>query len=60
MLPVTSLNGITIGDGKVGKIFQSLLDKWSNNVGVDIKNQIQTWNGKSSSTGTTPYQFRSK
>ena len=60
MLPVTSLNGITIGDGKVGKMFQSLLDKWSNNVGVDIKNQIQTWNGKSTPTGTTPYQFRSK
>ena len=43
MLPVTSLNGIPIGDGKIGKWFNSILSKWSNLVGVDIKQQIQEW-----------------
>jgi len=43
MLPVTSLNGIPIGDGKVGLTFQTILNKWSENVGVDIKQQIQQW-----------------
>ncbi len=43
MLPVTSLNGIQIGDGKVGMIYQSLLEEWGSRVGVDIKKQIQDW-----------------
>ena len=43
MLPVTSLNGIQIGDGKPGMMYGALLDMWSKNVGVDIKKQIQDW-----------------
>ncbi len=43
MLPVTSLNGIQIGDGKPGMIYESLLGMWSDNMGVDIKKQIQDW-----------------
>ena len=34
--PTTGL----IGDGKVGKIYSKLLKKWSNNTGVNIKQQI--------------------
>jgi len=43
MLPVTSLNGIQIGDGKPGIMYGALLDMWSKNVGVDIQKQIQDW-----------------
>lgn len=43
MLPVTSLNGQPIGDGKVGGMFNDLLSKWSKEVGVDIRKQILEW-----------------
>ena len=57
MLPVTSLNGVPIGDGKVGEVFNSILREWSSEVGVDIKAQIQAWdNGEN--VGTTIYSFR--
>ena len=63
MLPVTKLNGLPIGDGKVGSVFNSILKAWSENTGVDISKQIQTWNntdGASSSDAPTPYRFKSK
>ena len=63
MLPVTKLNGLPIGDGKVGSVFNSILKVWSENTGVDISKQIQTWNntdGASSSDAPTPYRFKSK
>lgn len=59
MLPVTSLNGVTIGTGEIGKIFKLLISKWSENVDVDIVSQIKSWN-YGSQTGITPYQFRNK
>ena len=34
MLPVTSLNGLSIGNGKVGEIFNKMLNCWSKSVGV--------------------------
>jgi branched-subunit amino acid aminotransferase/4-amino-4-deoxychorismate lyase len=40
LMPVTAINGAAIGDGKPGRIFQRLLDSWSEMVGVDIKQQI--------------------
>jgi len=46
MLPVTSLNGIQIGDGKPGIMYGALLDMWSKNVGVDIQKQIQDWDNE--------------
>ncbi|MDG1737040.1 MAG: aminotransferase class IV [Paracoccaceae bacterium] len=63
MLPVTSLNGLPIGDGQVGRAFKSILDQWSKNVGVDIEQQIKNWNKGDSSkgiSGPTPYSFKSK
>jgi branched-chain amino acid aminotransferase len=63
MLPVTSLNGCDIGDGKVGKFFSNLLAAWSKEVGVDIKKQILAWNSDGSggeTDGPTPYQFKNK
>ena len=60
MLPVTKLNGLSIGDGKVGGVFNKMLKTWSLQVGLDIKCQIQSWNkkdAKSAHNAPTPYQF---
>ena len=61
ILPTVSLQGIKIGDGKMGHITAALLKKWSDNVGVDIKKQIQNYGKeveKLSSKAPTPYQFK--
>ncbi len=60
MLPVTSINSIAIGSGKVGPVFSKLLSAWSANVNVDIKSQIQSWSSPNAAKGPTPYQFKSK
>jgi len=57
MLPVTSLNGIEIGDGKPGPIYNENLSYWSRSVGVDIKSQIQAWD-KGAVIGPSPYKFK--
>ena len=44
MLPVTSLNDVKIGDGKVGSDFKKLLEQWSSNMNLDIAKQIKEWN----------------
>jgi branched-chain amino acid aminotransferase len=59
MLPVTSLNGISIGTGEVGFILKKIIRQWSENVGVDIKAQIQAWSDEpKTSNAPTPYQFK--
>ena len=61
MLPVTSLNSVKIGDGKVGDNYKALLNKWSSNMNLDIKNQIQTWNKEDEGKtvdGVSPYKFK--
>lgn len=61
ILPVTSLNSVSIGNGKMGKITKMLLDKWSENVGVNIIEQIRAFNKEIEdlqSSASTPYQFR--
>jgi branched-chain amino acid aminotransferase len=63
MLPVTKLNGLEIGDGKVGNVFNRILNKWSENSGVNIKKQIKTWNqidGEYLNEAPTPYNFDPK
>ena len=63
LLPVTSLNGTSIGDGQVGKITNSLIETWSKNVGVDIVKQIKTWNQEMEAQSTdapSPYAFKKK
>jgi branched-chain amino acid aminotransferase len=60
MLPVTSLNGIRIGGGKMGGITKTILNKWSGNVGVDIAKQIQHYNKvirMGEIKAPTPYSF---
>jgi branched-chain amino acid aminotransferase len=60
MLPVTSLDGLKIGNGKVGKIFTKILNKWSSESKVKIDKQIKNWdnlNKTKFTTGVTPYRF---
>lgn len=61
ILPVTSLNGIAIGPGVPGETTKKLLTRWSENVGVNIIEQIVSWEGtvaKPSSGAASPYAFR--
>jgi branched-chain amino acid aminotransferase len=64
MLPVTRLDGLPIGDGKVGPIFTKILNAWSAAVEVDIPGQIKAWDAASNATRSgdapTPYRFSSK
>jgi branched-chain amino acid aminotransferase len=59
ILPCVSINGVKIGDGKRGMVTQELLNRWSNNVDLDIEKQIVQWNKQSGNNilGTSPYQF---
>jgi len=60
ILPVTKLNGIIIGTGTIGEITNQLLVTWSNNVGIDIVNQIKRWDESrtSKNIGPSPYSFK--
>jgi branched-chain amino acid aminotransferase len=61
ILPVTSLNGEKIGDGRMGRMTRRLLEAWSDNVGVDIVAQIKAWDqrrAKPASEAPSPYAFK--
>ena len=61
ILPVTSLNGERIGEGKMGEITRKLLKVWSDNVGVDIVQQIKDYSEECSGltqNAPSPYQFK--
>ena len=63
MLPVTKLNGVPIGDGRVGNVFRNLLNQWSSNTGVNISDQILSWNNQDKDNNCdspTPYSFKRK
>lgn len=64
MLPVTSLNGNSIGTGQVGEIFGKIIGLWSKKTGVDIVEQIRAWDAARGETAgsdaPTPYRFKSK
>lgn len=56
MIPSTKFNGVNIGTGKMGQITKKLLDKWSENVGVDIASQIKSWKPQKENN-INPYKF---
>ena len=60
MLPVTSLSGVKIGDGKVGKVFKKILNKWCSECKVKIDEQIINWDKKDNKRNNlfTPYKFK--
>ena len=62
ILPTTQLNSLKIGNGKMGEITTILLNKWSENVGVNIVEQIKNY-GKEVDTlkqndSPTPDEFK--
>mgnify|MGYP000037091661 CR=1 FL=1 len=61
ILPVTSLNHLAIGEAKMGRVTKKLLDTWSDNVGLDIVQQIRDYNAECLTANTdapTPYNFK--
>ena len=59
ILPVSSLNGNKIGTNIFGNITKNLLDKWSENVNLDIVKQIKEYSKEVDGLkGTNPYQFK--
>ncbi len=61
LLPVTKINGMQIKDGQRGNITNSLLSKWSDNVGLNIEDQIKEFNKEMinyGADGSTPYRFK--
>ena len=63
ILPVTSLNSLKIGKGKMGEITKLLLDKWSENVNLDIKKQMEDYSvevDKILGNAPTPLVFNPK
>lgn len=60
LLPVTGLNHLAIGDGKMGSVTSKLLERWGKNTGVNIIEQIKGFNKETevSASGPTPYQFK--
>lgn len=62
MLPVTSLNGNAISKGRIGPIFNKLIERWGSNMGVDIREQIKHWDDESLdhvvNSSPTPYKFK--
>ena len=61
ILPVTSFEFKPIGEGVFGKTTKLLLEKWSQNVDVNIQQQIIDYNLEHSLNieGSTPYQHKS-
>jgi len=60
MLPCVKINGLTIGDGKMGPVFKRLIDAWSEEVGVDIIAQTRAFAAEveqGASAGTNIYRF---
>jgi len=63
ILPVSSLNSVPIGTKPMGDITCQLLDTWSNEVGVNIVEQIKRWDSEGDvqkTSGPSPYSFKSR
>ena len=63
MLPVTHFNGLKVGSGKRGEVFNKLLNQWSKNTNTDIEKQIKLWNKKDKKDKKnilSPYEFKKK
>ena len=59
MLPCTKINGLAIGDGRPGPMFERLIEAWSKEVNVDIVTQTKAFAAEvgGALSGTTTYGF---
>ena len=65
MLPCTKVNGLDIGDGRPGEMFQRLIDEFSEDVGVDIIAQTKAFAAEVAAkvgdlSGVDAYRFGKK
>ncbi len=65
MLPCTKINGLQIGDGRPGEMFQRLIDQFSEDVGVDIIAQTKAFAAEVAAevgdlSGVDAYRFGKK
>lgn len=61
LLPVVTLNKELISDGKRGTITDQLIKKWSQNVGLDLEQQIIDYSNEVAdlkNNAATPYEFK--
>lgn len=59
LMPVTKYQSLTIGSGKLGPITSNLLLRWSENVGIDIIEQIRSYNSERKKDSiNSPYKFK--
>ena len=62
MMPTTRIQGVPIGTGKIGPIFYRLINKWSENVGMDIVEQTKRFAAEDAARPKKPapsiYNFR--
>jgi branched-chain amino acid aminotransferase len=59
LLPVSSLNDLSIGNAPMGSVTRRLLNRWSENVGLNIEKQIKDFNKETmESNRTSPYRFK--
>ena len=59
ILPCVKINGLAIGEGRMGDMTKLLLDEWGREVGVDIIRQTRDFAAECSelATGTNIYRF---
>ena len=55
IVPVTKINGISLGMGKPGKIVERLLNYWSKKVGVDIVGQVKYFYETGTQSSSNPF-----
>ncbi len=63
ILPVMHFQGNPIGTGKFGEITRKILNRWSDEVGLDIEGQIKAYADSAiheQSDAPSPYEFRKK
>lgn len=58
--PCTRINGVPVGEGRMGAVTRQLLDAWSDDVGVNIVEQTRRYADRTRDNaghGATPYRF---
>lgn len=61
MIPITSIDGILLGDGKPGPMYQRIVEQWNGLVNIDHRAQIQAWDAqRTEPVGSSPYAIKNK
>jgi branched-chain amino acid aminotransferase len=55
IVPITRINGVSIGEGKPGEMSSKLLAYWSKKVGVDIVEQVKYYYDTGTKSSSNPF-----